>query len=103
MTDQGTRADQANRPANERGLGTPSTEAITNWLVARVAAVAELDPTEVDPREPFIAYGLDSSDAVGMSVDLADWLGLSLPATLTYDFPTIEALARHLAERMQTG
>jgi len=29
---------------------------------------------------------------------LEDWLGLTIDPTVVYDYPTIEALAKHLAE-----
>src|SRR5205807_2381692 len=41
---------------------------------------------------------MDSVQAVSMAADLEDWLGRELPATLVYDYPTIEGLARHLSE-----
>ena len=56
---------------------------------------------EIDVRKPFASYGLDSVQAVGMSGALQNWLGVPLPATLAWDFPTIESLAPHLAELVQ--
>src|SRR5438132_9896728 len=40
---------------------------------------------------------MDSLQAVSLAADLEDWLGQSLPPTLAYDYPTIEALAQYLA------
>ncbi len=37
-----------------------------------------------------------------MTGDLEDWLGCELDPTLLYDYPTIDALAWHLAEEFQT-
>jgi polyketide synthase 13 len=76
-----------------------SAEAIEAWLVARVAAAVALDPLEIDAGEPFVAWGLGSVEAVALSGELEAWLGLRLPATLTWDYPTIRSLAGHLAER----
>ena len=80
-------------------MSAPTAEGIERWLVDHVARAAHLDPSQVDPRDPFAEYGLDSRAAVGLSGDLEEWLGLKLPATLAWDYPTIELMARNLAER----
>lgn len=79
------------------GRDGPSGEEIRRWLVARLAAELGVDEADVDVREPFDSYGLTSAQAVGMSGELAQWLGRDLPATLVWDFPCIEVLARYLA------
>src|ERR1700694_4295191 len=75
----------------------PPAEAIQDWLLAQLSSVLDVEPQDIDIREPFTSYGLTSVDAVGLSGDLEEWLGLSLSPTLAYDYPTIETLARHLA------
>jgi acyl carrier protein len=71
---------------------------IQHWLVEHIAASIKVAPTDIDVTLPFSYYGLDSLAAVGMSGDLEQWLGRKLPPTLTWDYPTIERLAAHLAE-----
>ena len=56
-------------------------------------------PDGIDPTLPFAYYGLDSVAAVGVSGALEALLGRKLPPTLTWDYPTIELLAAHLAQR----
>src|SRR6266568_1180805 len=75
----------------------PSTKAIQDWLVTQLSRLLEVEPQDLDIREPFTNYGLRSVDAVGLSGDLEDWLDRRLSPTLAYDYPTIESLARHLA------
>jgi acyl carrier protein len=70
--------------------------AIRRWLVAHLAATLGTTAEAIDPREPFAGYGLDSLKAVALAGDLETWLGRRLPATLAYDYPTVEELARHL-------
>ena len=70
--------------------------AIRAWLVTRIAAQVKLPPGQIDVREPLDRYGLDSLAAVAITGELGDWLGRSLSPTLFYEFPTVEALARHL-------
>ncbi|MDZ7342129.1 MAG: AMP-binding protein, partial [candidate division KSB1 bacterium] len=72
--------------------------AIESWLVAKIAENLELDPGEIDIHEPFVSFGLDSAQAVGLAGDLEEWLGRKLSPTLVWDYPTIESLATFLAE-----
>src|SRR5207249_2733002 len=44
-----------------------------------------------------VSFGLGSLQAVGLAGDLQEWLGRPLSPTLVYEYPTIEALAQHLA------
>jgi acyl transferase domain-containing protein/acyl carrier protein len=76
----------------------PTVDTIQAWLVTQLADRVGVAPEEIDSREPFAAYGVPSSEAVVLSGDLGDWLGRRLSPTLLWEFPTIEALAHHLAE-----
>lgn len=77
----------------------PSASAadIRTWLIRRMAGKLGIAERLVDAGEPFSRYGMDSVDAVAISGELETWLGRQLPPTLVYDFPNIDALARHLA------
>ncbi|MBW4630466.1 MAG: AMP-binding protein [Iphinoe sp. HA4291-MV1] len=72
-------------------------EAITTWLVSHLALSLRVSPDEIDIQEPFAAYGLDSSVAVSMTGELAQWIGCELEPTLFWEYPNIETLAQHLA------
>lgn len=65
--------------------------------VARVIGAASGEA--IDPRQPLNELGLDSLMAVELRNRLGSGLGLarSLPATLVFDHPTLEALAVYLA------
>ncbi|NJL82099.1 MAG: acyl carrier protein [Chloroflexaceae bacterium] len=79
----------------------PTATTIQTWVAAYIAELLEVEPSEVDTSLPFDRYGLDSSAAVGLTGDLEDWLERKLDPTLLYDYPTVEALAQHLAEEMK--
>jgi len=76
----------------------PTAVEIQAWLISYMAELLEIKSDELDVTIPFDRYGLDSSIAVGMSGDLEEWLQKELDPTLLYDYPTIESLAKHLAE-----
>ena len=77
---------------------TPSKIEIQNWLVSYLAKLLDIELAEIDVTVTFDRYGLDSSAAIAMTGDLADWLGSELDPTLIYDYPTIEALVANLLE-----
>lgn len=79
-------------------LGLPKYIEIEEWLRETLARELDLEPSELDVREPFTSYGLSSVQAVTLSGDLERFLGRSLSPTLAYDHPTIEALASHLSQ-----
>lgn len=73
------------------------TRRLTDWLIEAVAASASLQPSSIDPNEPFALYGMKSRDLVGLAGDLETLLGRSIEPSLFYEYPTIEALARYLS------
>lgn len=83
------------------GKELPSAAEIQAWIVSYLAQLLEIDLDEVNVTIPFDQYGLDSAAAVGLTGDMEDWLGRKLDPTLLYDYPTAEALARHLAEEFK--
>jgi acyl carrier protein len=74
---------------------------IETWLLqrlqARLGAGAETAGETIDRHMPFSYYGLDSIDAVELAAELEDWLGRPVSATLTFDYPTVSAVATYLA------
>jgi myxalamid-type polyketide synthase MxaE and MxaD len=74
-----------------------NAEVIQAWLVSKLSERLGIEPHEIDIREPFASYGLGSTEAVSLAGELAEWLGRKLSPALAYEYPTIEALARHLA------
>ena len=83
-----TQGQQANGVEVLQALLTESVE----------AAVGE----PVAAEQPLMAAGLDSLAAAELQQSLAASLGLTLPPTLIFDYPTISALAAHL-HALQSG
>ncbi|SRR5713226_4999168 len=72
---------------------------VQDWLVARVAHLLDQPKSEIDITLPFSSYALNSITTVGLTGELEELLEITLPATLIWDYPSIELLARHLAVR----
>jgi len=97
-------AETAGAAEGTEDAGAAATAAeIRDWLVGHLAGRLGLDPARVDVREPFSRFGLGSIEALGLVGELERRLGQSLPPTLVWDFPTIEALARRLASAGMAG
>jgi acyl transferase domain-containing protein/acyl carrier protein len=67
-------------------------------LAARVLA---FDPSEpLDTNQPLSEMGLDSLMALDLTKALSEAADASLPATLLFNYPTIEAVARYVSEKV---
>lgn len=86
-------------PGQERSAGgmPVDRQRIEDWLVAQIASMQRINPEQVDVDESFIANGLSSRSSVALIGDLAKVLGVTLSETLTWEYPTIAALAEQVA------
>lgn len=93
--------DQSNVPAKSQQK-SQSAEAITSWLISKIADQLQVFPQNIDIRQPLADYGLSSLSAVSISGKLQEWLGCQLSPTLLYNYPSIESLAQYLGG-LETG
>ncbi len=71
--------------------------ALEDWLVTKVAALVGLPEAEIDPTAPLQSFGVTSLMAVELAADHEDLTGLTVDATIAWEYPTIEKLAGWLA------
>uniref|UniRef100_UPI001182D2DD type I polyketide synthase n=1 Tax=Nonomuraea indica TaxID=1581193 RepID=UPI001182D2DD len=99
------RAERPSEPLLDRLTALPDAEAagllldLVRHHVAQVLGHA--DTREIHQDRQFKELGFDSLTGVDLRNRLRTEIGLDLPATLVFDHPTPEALARHLRERVR--
>jgi malonyl CoA-acyl carrier protein transacylase len=87
--DLATRLIQSPKPARSR--------IVTDLVLAQVRNTIGLAADQaIDERQPLQELGLDSLMAVELRNALAAVSGRTLPATIAFDYPTTEAISRHL-------
>ncbi|MGC5053620.1 SDR family NAD(P)-dependent oxidoreductase [Micromonospora sp. DT48] len=82
-------------PASAVADRRPDPRELTTWLREQVAAAAKVSVGQVDVGAPLAELGLGSSDLVGLAGSLETRVGTEVPATLLWEYPTIEAVVGH--------
>lgn len=76
-------------------------ELLMAHVQAEVGRVLKLDPSQrPDPEQGFFDMGMDSLMVLDLKNRLQKSLGYTLPSTLPFEYPTIEALTTYLADRL---
>lgn len=87
--------------SNETTHDTMSAiETIQTWLANQIARQLNIKSNTIKVTEQLTRYGLDSIDSVTIVGEMEDWLGVELPSTLLWDYPTIEKTAHYLVNEM---
>ena len=76
---------------------------LESFLQEQVAHVLKQARNRIDVHKPFRTLGLDSLMALELRNRLEAGTGIALPATLVWNYPTVEALAPFLAERLDVA
>ena len=77
-------------------------EAVEDFVRSHVARILRLDASQVENDHRLMDIGVDSLMAVELRNRLNKGLGLegNLPATLIFDYPTVQAIARYLVKNI---
>ncbi|WP_408929712.1 beta-ketoacyl synthase N-terminal-like domain-containing protein [Corynebacterium axilliensis] len=73
-----------------------TVEELRGWLRTWVAQTTGLSAEEITDTKPLENFGLSSRDAVVLSGELENLLGIKLEPTVAYEYPTIAQLADRL-------
>lgn len=71
---------------------------LREWLRNWVAGVTGQPVEQISDDRPMEEFGLSSRDAVALSGEIEDLLGITLNATIAYQHPTIASLATRIIE-----
>ncbi|HMI94742.1 MAG TPA: AMP-binding protein, partial [Polyangiales bacterium] len=92
-------AADARTPAHTQTRPVPlRRQGIEAWLREQLAARLQLPAEEIDVSAPLAQYGVDSIVTSELTEALERLLGIELPATISYDNPTITDLSHALAK-----
>lgn len=80
-----------------------AVERIETWIINWLSQKLKIATQSIQPDKSFADYGIDSMMAVDLSFELGEWIERALDATILWNFPTIEALASHLATDAETS
>ena len=69
-------------------------------LRAILARELQMPEAELEPDRPFAELGLNSVMAMSVRRDTEQFVGVELSATMLFNYPTIVALAEHLAKKL---
>ena len=101
--EQAEQANSAPKSIRPRPGQRERQAAIESWLVTWLARHFAVDAPRLPPDGPLTAHGLTSVFAVNLAQGLSDWLGEPVQPVITFSYPSIAALARHLAAPADGG
>lgn len=76
---------------------------IERFVLERLSQLRKRPLAELDPERPFNELGVDSLDAVSLTGELEERLGVTIDPAELFDHPTPRALARFLAGSGEGG
>jgi len=78
-------------------MGMVAAENMETWIKDWLSAELKVPASDLGGGKSFVSYGVDSVMAMMLIGDLEDTLKRRLPPTLSWDYPTVEALAAYLS------
>ncbi|MCS6883878.1 MAG: beta-ketoacyl synthase N-terminal-like domain-containing protein [Acidobacteriota bacterium] len=90
--------DTSSTEAPETKASNEQFNSVLDWLIAKIAERKQIPRHEVAINATFAAYGMKSSDVVGLVGELEQFIGRNVEPSLFYAYPTIESLSKYLAE-----
>ncbi len=82
-------------------LRTP--EQIRTFILEWLADQLDTEPSAIQVDEPFASMGASSLELAELAGELEQKLGFELPASVAWEYPTIDKLAEHLSKQVEAG
>lgn len=82
--------------------GPELTDYLLDLVSTRTASTLGAAPDDLNPHRPLTESGIDSLLATALRANLERHLGIPLPATLLWNYPTITDIARYLQEVLRS-
>jgi acyl carrier protein len=76
-----------------------TVDAIRKMLMAELAAILQIDESQIDTAKPFDEYGLDSTDAIIVVGLVEEQIGMELEPELLLRNRTIDEVVNSLKQR----
>ncbi|WP_212003002.1 acyl carrier protein [Chitinophaga sp. HK235] len=73
-----------------------TVEEISSWIVRKLSVKLNLPASAIRLDKDILDYGLDSMEALGMVGEIEALIGVEIPATSVWDYPTISQLAQFI-------
>ncbi|GAA6617367.1 SDR family NAD(P)-dependent oxidoreductase [Scytonema sp. NUACC26] len=84
----------------EAAIAPQRRELLVAHVRSQVAKVLGINPSHINLQQGFFSLGMDSLTSVELRNCLQISLKSSLPPTLTFDYPTVEALVNYLTQEV---
>lgn len=68
------------------------------WLTRWISEITRINSTEIRTDLPFSYYKLGSLEMIKLASDLGKYFNKEIPASIGFDYPTIQALSAHFFE-----
>jgi acyl carrier protein len=81
----------------------PNTQQIEQWIVGWLAKELRAQPSAIDVHANLATLGASSRQAVALTADLGDWIGLDLLPNLFFKHQNIASLAQFLGDAVRTS
>lgn len=94
--------NQIEQPISSSNTGVVkaiSKREVKTWLLAWLVNRDYYEDSRINEQTPFAEIGLSSIDAVELSVELSQAVGINLDSTIAWHYPNIELLAEHISEQ----
>ena len=74
---------------------------ISEWIIGRIASIAEVDPHHITPDTEIASLRMDSLLMVNITSDLEEWLGMELSPSIFWEMGTVAATTHWILENQE--